>query len=293
MKKFLKDWKWVIVAGIIILGFGFVLRIFHLTIIPVFADEAIYIRWSQIMASEPTLRFLPLSDGKQPLFMWILMFFVKKMTDPLFAGRLLSAVSGVGSMIGLFLLTYYIFKSKKAALFASILWAVSPVSLFFDRMALVDAMLTCFGIWTLYLSLVVADTLRLDMAMILGFVLGFAGLTKSPALFFAALIPVCVILLKKPKDIFKYAGLLGVAYVIAFGMYNIQRLGPNFGMLSSRTSDYIFPLSRIFVYPTDPIRYNLPTTLSWLIAMGPVGLLLLAFVGIATNFKKQTKYIFS
>ncbi|QQG42197.1 MAG: glycosyltransferase family 39 protein [Candidatus Woesebacteria bacterium] len=291
MKKFLRDWKWVILAGILILGFGFALRIFHLTIIPVFADEAIYIRWSQIMASEPTLRFLPLSDGKQPLFMWILMFFVKKVTDPLFAGRLLSAVSGIGSMIGIFLLTYYIFKSKLSALFASIFWAVSPVTLFFDRMALVDSMLTCFGIWTLYLGLIVADTKRLDMAMILGFVLGFAGLTKSPALFFAALIPVCVILLKKPKDVFKYAGLLGVAYVIAFGMYNIQRLGPNFGMLSSRTSDYVFPLSRILVYPTDPIRYNLPTTLNWLVAMGPVGLLLLAIIGIAINFRKQTKHI--
>lgn len=291
MKKFLKDWKWVILAGVVILGFGFALRVFHLTIVPVFADEAIYIRWSQIMASEPTLRFLPLSDGKQPLYMWILMFYVKRLNDPLFAGRLLSAVSGIGSMVGLFFLTYYIFKSKLAALFASFLWAFSPVSLFFDRMALVDAMLVCFGIWTLYLSLVVADTLRLDMAMILGFILGFAGLTKSPALFFAALIPVSVILLKKPKDFFKYAGLLGIAYIIAFGMYNIQRLGPNFGMLSSRTSDYVFPLSRIFVYPTDPIRYNLPTTFSWLVAMGPVGLLLLALVGILINFRKQTKYI--
>ncbi len=291
MKKFLRDWKWVILAGIVILSFGFALRVFHLTIIPVFADEAIYIRWSQIMASEPTLRFLPLSDGKQPFFMWILMFYVKHLHDPLFAGRLLSAVSGIGSMVGLFFLTYYIFKSKLAALFASILWAVSPITLFFDRMALVDAMLTCFGIWTLYMSLIVADTLRLDMAMILGFILGFAGLTKSPALFFAALIPVSVILLRKPKDIFKYAGLLIVSYVIAFGMYNIQRLGPNFALLTSRTSDYVFPLSRIFVYPTDPIRYNLPTTLSWLIAMGPTGLLLLALAGIAFNFKKQTKYV--
>ncbi len=291
MKKFLNEWKWMILAGLGILVFGFVLRIINLTIIPVFADEAIYIRWSQIMSSEPTLRFLPLSDGKQPLFMWILMFFVKRLSDPLLAGRLLSVVSGVGSMVGLFFLTYYLFRSKAVALMASLLWALSPLSLFFDRMALVDAMLTCFGIWTLFLSLVMVQTLRLDMAMILGFVLGLASLTKSPALFFAALIPVAVILLKKPKDVIKYVGLLGVVYLIAFGMYNIQRLGPNFALLTLRTKDYVFPLSRIFVYPTDPIRYNLPTTFNWLSAMGPIGLLLLALIGAVKNFKKYTKYI--
>jgi len=291
MKKFWKSWGWVILVGLGILIVAFALRLFHLTIIPVFADEAIYIRWSQIMASEPTLRFLPLSDGKQPLFMWILMLFVKRLSDPLFAGRLLSAVSGIGSMIGLFFLTYYIFKSKTSALLAVVLWAISPLSLFFDRMALVDSMLTCFGIWTLFLSLITADTLRLDMAMLSGFALGFAGLTKSPALFFAALIPVSVILLKKPKDLLKYVSLLLITYVIAFGMYNIQRLGPNFALLTSRTSDYVFPLSRIITNPTDPIRYNLPTTFSWLTAMGPIGLVLLAVVGVILNYKKHKKYI--
>ena len=243
------------------------------------------------MNSEPTLRFLPLSDGKQPLFMWILMFYVKRLSDPLFAGRLLSVASGLGSMIGLFFLTYYIFKSKLSALFASVLWVLSPLSLFFDRMALVDSMLTCFGIWTLYLSLMMADTLRLDVAMLSGFMLGLAGLTKSPALFFAVLIPVSVILLKKPKDLLKYTGLLAVIYIIAFAMYNIQRLGPNFSLLASRTGDYVFPLSRILIYPMDPIRYNLPTTLSWLSAMCPFGLMLLTAIGIIVNFKKCRKYI--
>jgi predicted membrane-bound mannosyltransferase len=227
VNKLWQNWGWVFLAGLGILIVGFVLRITNLNILPVFCDEAIYIRWSQIMASEPTLRFLPLSDGKQPLFMWILMFYVKRLGDPLFAGRLLSAITGIGSMIGLFFLTYYIFKSKISALFASILWVLSPLSLFFDRMALVDSMLTCFGIWTLLLSLIMATTLRLDIAMIAGFILGLASLTKSPALFYAALIPVATILLKKPKDILKYIGLLVVVYVIAFGMYNIQRLGPN------------------------------------------------------------------
>jgi hypothetical protein len=74
-------------------------------------------------------------------------------------------------------------------------------------------------------------------------------------------------------------------------MYNIQRLGPNFALLSSRTQDYVFPLSRIFVYPTDPIRYNLPTAFSWLSIMGPLGLMLLGALGIIINFRKHAKHI--
>src|SRR5688572_8408086 len=126
MKTFFKNnWKWFLaVSVVLLLALG--LRIYNLTILPVFADEAIYIRWSQIMSSEPTLRFLPLSDGKQPFFMWILMFFVKRLDDPLFAGRMISAVSGMGSMVGLFFLTYYLFKSKLSALLAVFLWALSP-----------------------------------------------------------------------------------------------------------------------------------------------------------------------
>lgn len=291
MRKFWHAWGWIVLIGLVLIVFGFLLRLFHLTIIPVFADEAIYIRWSQIMASEPTLRFLPLSDGKQPLFMWILMLYVKRLVDPLFAGRVLSAISGIGSMVGLFLLTHHIFKSKWAALFAVFFWAISPLALFFDRMALVDSMLTALGIWVLYLSLLTAESLRLDLAMLTGFALGFASLTKSPALFFAALIPISVILLKKPKGLLKYFGLLLVTYAIAFSMYNIQRLGPNFALLTSRTGDYVFPLSRIITNPTDPIRYNLPTTFSWLFAMGPVGLVLLALIGVVINCKQYKKYI--
>src|SRR3989338_10694050 len=128
MKKLVKKRKLTSLLLFLILIFGLVLRLYNLTILPVFADEAIYIRWSQIMSAEPTLRFLPLSDGKQPLFMWILMFVVKRISDPLFAGRILSVLSGLGTMIGLFLLTFYLFKSKKAALVSTLAWAISPFS---------------------------------------------------------------------------------------------------------------------------------------------------------------------
>ena len=62
--------------------------------------------------------------------------------------------------------------------------------------------------------------------MVTGFLLGFAVLTKSPAIFIALLLP-SFWFLTNWKGIWR----LGATYLIAFGIYNIQRLGPNFGML--------------------------------------------------------------
>ena len=86
-----------------------VTRIQNINAIPVFADEAIYVRWSQVIKNVETLRFIPLTDGKQPLFMWLTVPFFKLTTDPLFAGRLVSIISGLFLSISLFLLYSLIF----------------------------------------------------------------------------------------------------------------------------------------------------------------------------------------
>ena len=39
---------------------------------------------------------------------------------------------------------------------------------------------------------------------------------------------------------------LGATYVLAFAMYNIQRLGPNFSQLTARTGDYVLPFSHLW-----------------------------------------------
>ena len=189
IKKTLKDWKSVIIFAPFILLFAVFIRTYNLTSIPVFADEAIYIRWAQVMQAEPTLRFLPLSDGKQPLFMWTVIPFLKLFTDPLVAGRMVSVATGIGSLVGIFILSYILFKNKAVSLAASLIYAISPFTVFFDRMALVDSMLTFFGLWTIIFALLTAKFERLDTAMLTGFALGGAALTKSPSLFFALLIP--------------------------------------------------------------------------------------------------------
>ncbi|MFC1625704.1 ArnT family glycosyltransferase [Patescibacteria group bacterium] len=296
MKKFLKQWRWTILIGIVVLVLGTLLRVYNLTLLPVFVDEAIYIRWSQIMVNEPTLRFLPLSDGKQPLFMWVLMFLVKRFSDPLFIGRLLSVASGVGTMVGIFTLSYLLFKSKMVSLTSAFIWAISPYSLFFDRMALVDPMLCMFGVATAIFGLLTVRYKRLDYALLTGLSLGFASLTKSPAVFFAVLLPVGWLIYFPKQSRLRYVlsacGLLSSTFILAFGMYNIQRLGPNFHLLTSRTEDYVFPISHAWTNFKDPFVFHIQEVfVDWLVKMGTWPILLAWLFSYLINWKKHSRQL--
>ncbi|KKU81065.1 MAG: hypothetical protein UY08_C0003G0016 [Candidatus Gottesmanbacteria bacterium GW2011_GWA1_47_8] len=98
MKLTDKPWLKVGLLALITVGLFLVLRFYKLLSLPVFVDESIYIRWSQVMRAEPTLRFLPLSDGKQPLFMWLVIPALKLFRDPVFAGRTISVVAGFATL---------------------------------------------------------------------------------------------------------------------------------------------------------------------------------------------------
>ena len=284
LKSIISEWKWTLLGLVLILGIGFAIRIINLTILPVFVDEAIYVRWSQVMATEPTLRFLPLSDGKQPLYMWVLMFLIKFFENPLYAGRLISVFTGMGSLFGIFTLSYLLFKSKKVSILASLIYALSPFAVFFDRMALVDSMLSMFGIWTGVFGILTAKYKRLDLAMLTGFMLGFVALTKSPAIFIALLLP-SFWLLSNLSSIW----ILGATYFIAFGMYNILRLGPNFDLLSSRTADYVLPISHFWTNTLDPLIPHLKDFVVWLSSIGPMAIIPLMILGVYAGLSKHFK----
>src|SRR3989344_4878367 len=301
MRKFLYQWKSVIIFLPTISLFGFLLRVTRIVLYqqPIFADEAIYVRWAQVMRAEPTLRFLPLSDGKQPLFMWSMIPLLKLFSDPLIAGRMLSVICSLATGIGIFLLTYLLFKNKKVSLIATLLYALSPFAVFFDSMALVDSMLASFAVWTLYLGLLTAQKLRLDYAMLTGFALGGASLTKSPWIFFAGFLPLSAIFLgwpRRPGDKFKtlvtYALLLLVTFTLSLTIYNILRLGPNFHLISSRNADYVFPLSHFWTNPKDPFIFHFDRALEWIWGIGPWSVFLLFIGGVIINFKKYRKQVF-
>ena len=233
----------------------FLLRLPNLTLQPIFADEAIYIRWAQVIKAESTLRFLPLSDGKTPLFMWSMIPLFKFIQDPLFAGRFLSVISGFFTLLGVFFLARKVFNTR-TAFWAGLLYVITPYTVFFDRMALVDSMLAAFTVWIVYFSIWLINSLRLDLSMILGYLLGGAILTKTPGMINLFLLPISILGFNRKKGgkytLVNLLILWGVAIVIALVMYNFLRLGPNFHLLSSRNADYVFSPLELVGRPLDP-----------------------------------------
>jgi len=288
-----KNLKFFLALFLVVI-FGLLIRLVNLTSLPVFADEAIYIRWAQVMRAEQTLRFLPLSDGKQPLFMWVVIPFLKIFSDPLMAGRIVSVLTGVVTIIGVFCLTKLLFDDNRTAFLAALMATVTPFLVFFDRLALADSMLAMFGIWTLFFAVKTTTTLRLDFAMLGGFALSGALLTKSPALFFAILLPTALIMVKTKGKVrrrlevyFKAIFLLGVTLLIGYGMYNILRLGPNFQLLSSRNQDYVFPFSHLFQSPFNPFFGHFKDFWGYLWLMGPFPLVILSLAGLVRGLKSN------
>ncbi|MDD3998551.1 MAG: glycosyltransferase family 39 protein [Candidatus Shapirobacteria bacterium] len=237
---------------IIICVLFLVSRIWNLNSLPVFGDEAIYIRWAQIIKSVDTLRFIPLTDGKQPLFMWFNAISLRFISDPLISGRLISVFSGLGILITLFLISH--------SFLPSLIYICLPFAFFFDRLATADTLLSFFGVFSLYLSLKLAKFPRYDLSMLLGVVLGLAWLTKSPAIYFIVL-SLLTFIIYNPNNIKKlYFPFLSV--FIAFIIYNLLRLGPAFAQIALRNKDYIWPLTEVLKHPLDPLIPHLNDTLS-------------------------------
>ncbi|MBI2310431.1 glycosyltransferase family 39 protein [Candidatus Collierbacteria bacterium] len=273
------------------------LRLPSLTRIPVFVDEAIYIRWSQVMRNEPSLRFLPLSDGKQPLFMWATMPSLKIFSDPLVAGRMVSVIAGIMSLFGIAFLTFVLTQNFFLSSLASLVYAVLPFSVFFDRMALVDSLLSAFGLWSLGLGALLIKKTRLDLAMLLGFAIGFGQITKSPAIFFYLWQPFLFLALFdfRSKDVkkrlIKLVGAWVVALFISLAVYNILRLGTNFHLIGSRNQDYLFSIREVLAHPANPLIGNSKTTFLWLWYLFTPPFFLCLFTSFFSRFRKISFWI--
>lgn len=291
MTNLFKQHKFTILTLGLFTVLYFILRLPNLTLQPIFADEAIYIRWAQIAKAEPTLRFISLQDGKTPLFMWAMSPLFKIFSDPLFAGRLLSVIAGFFSLAGIVFMGWKFF-NRRVALWAGFLMVFSPFIVFFDRMALVDSLLAAFSIWSLNLSLLLIKYQRIDLAMVLGYSLGGGILTKTPGMFGFLTLPVTLLSFNwrqknRDRQLIKVVLLFILAAIIGMVIYNILRLGPGFQMLSSRDGDYIHSPLSVLRHPLDPFLPHFRDLMDWLPKFLTIPVLLLALLGVALAFVKR------
>jgi len=265
--------------------------------LPVFSDEAIYIRWAQVAFHEPEkYAFLPMLDGKPPLHVWSLIPFLQVFEDPLLAGRLVSVMAGLFTMYVFGLLVKELGGSEDDRFLGMIIVLITPFWFFHHRMALAEAELGL--VFALGLLFGLRMMRKFHWKDFIGFALSF-GLAlwiKTTALFFIpvyALIPLLCIAFEKQslqlKDVVqiywnrRIVG-LAVSGMIGIVLFLLLRLSPLFPSLFTRSADYTFSFTQIM---DGEWRYvlleSLPRTMVWIIWYMSPFLLFASFYGKKRN----------
>lgn len=238
----------IIVAPILLVLF-LATRLINILAVPIFTDEAIYTRWSQIARYDSNWRFISLTDGKQPAFVWINMIVMRFFDDPLMGGRVVSVICGLFVVIGLYFVTKEIFRGNKYArimgLVASSLAVFYPFLLVYDRLALYESMIAAFMVWALYFQITLIRRIRFDMSMITGLVMGGAVLTKSSGFLALYLIPFIFLLFDFKKKDRRSRLIRAVFYFILSAVivnvcYAILRLSPFYHIINQKNAVFVY-----------------------------------------------------
>jgi len=293
--NFIKKNKTVILVLCLLSAAFATFRLFHITSLPIFTDEAIYIRWAQTGLRDPYYRFLSLTDGKQPLFIWIMYPFLKVFHDPLIAGRMVSVFSGFATMLGLGMVSFALFRKTSIALLTMAIYLVYPFAQVMDRMALYDSMVAMFFVWSLYISILLVRNLRLDIAYMLGFILGGGILTKTSNFLSIYLLPLTLLLFNfqekhRNKRLIKWFGLVVLAILISQVMYGVLRLSPLPNVISQKNNNFYYPFSEWIHHPFMYVSGNihgLIVPLFQYLTLPFVLLIIISLVYIRRDFKEK------
>lgn len=268
IKKFLNANKIQILTWSGLVSAYFFTRLVNLKMMPIFTDEAIYSYWAQIALNDPANRFISLEDGKQPLFIWLAAIFQEFIEDPLIATRLVSVFAGFGSLIGIYLLAKTLF-TERVAKVADVLYIILPLTLLYDRLALFDSLLTMFGIYAFYFTVKMVQNPRLDTALLNGFTIGGALITKSSGAFFLYLIPFSLLFFnfksrENPLKLLKWISLTVVTFLLSQIIFNSLRLSPLFYIINRKNHEFIRTFAEILDNPMIQLPSNINTLITWL-----------------------------
>lgn len=296
----------VILLPLFSLVFLFI-RLVSLMSLPIFTDEAIYTRWAQIARQDANWRFISLTDGKQPSFVWLDMVIMKFFRDPLMAGRVVSVIAGLIMLFGIYFLTREVFKTSKSqnaarivALIACAIFVLYPFSLVYDRMAIYDSLVAAFFVWALYFQILLVRRVRLDIAMVLGFILGGSVLTKSIGFLSIYMTPFLLFLFNFEKKGLRFRFVKFILYailgvIIANVMYSILRLSPFFHIISEKNSIFIYSVRDWLDFSTSQKVQNFMSNFSglfnWFYIYFTIPYILLAISAFFVNLKQTREKI--
>lgn len=275
----------------------FVTHLWNLTLLPVFADESIYIRWAQLMMDDwHRYAFFALNDGKTPLFIWSLIPFQYLFADQLFAARFVSVLVGAAQVIAIKEFVKTLGGRAKTQWLAMLLTTILPFWFFYHRMALMDGMLTLFiTIAALgMIKIVQAKKVKVITILWTGLAFGLALWSKLPALFILPIFPLMIFLKSKLTFKKRLPSLIPLGAAAFFGLviFGLMRIAPGFGQLFHRGSDFSYPVGDVLFHGAwlETLR-NYPTYFTYFALYLTPGILLLSFAGMFSNKYRRTTAI--
>lgn len=269
--------KWFVVGLLVLLYL--ITRMVNLTILPVFADEAIYIRWGQLIEEDwQRYAFFSIQDGKPPLFMWVLaatLFWYRN--DPLLVARTVSVVFGLVSMFLVGILARIIGLKKVGQVIAMSLYVLLPYTCFHDRMALIDTMLLTY-LLVGWIGFVLILKNQPKSSLLFGVGIGLSLWAKTSSLM---MLPAWGVIFglrfgSLSRELMKK---LVMGLIVGIAIFAGLRFEPTFPALFTRSRDFTFSVGEVISGQTSQIWPNALRVVGWLLTYALVPLVISLYPG--------------
>jgi len=198
-----------IIFMIIITSLYLVTRLVNILNLPIYVDEPLYVLRARETLDGDIL--FGLRESLKPVYVWIVAAFFLVIKDQLFVLRGVSVLAGLLTMPVCYLITKRLYPQQSLGYLAVFIYLSSPFALFFNRLGIVDTLLTLLMGLTILFSIYLWENPTIKWAVLLGLTLSLATLTKTYGILYG-LTPILLwLLVEKRSSWRKFMMLMAVA----------------------------------------------------------------------------------
>ena len=270
----------------------FLTRSVNIKGVPIFIDEAIYLKWARDARAGRLWASL-LWDGKPPLHSWSMVPLLGVFRDPLVAGRATSILFGALTTLGIFLIGKELLDWKLGAI-AAFLYVACPFALWYDRLAIAESMLLALFVFAIYFAVKAARSGSAWYLIGTGIATGLALLTKGTA---TLIYPIAIFayVVRDPREepaeakrpLVRWSVSIGVSLLVGFAILNMLRLSPKYTARSHFIATRTKGITAALATPLKTLlRFNWSIFISILKYLTPA-VLVIALAGLALSLIKR------
>jgi uncharacterized membrane protein len=272
---------------IAILAVGAAFRFWNLLGLPLFVDESLWLRWAtnpyqylpRGAGALDVLRVSLIGDVNPPLLHWTLLAVLPWVDQPVLAARALTATFGLVAVLGTYLLASELF-DKRVGVVASLVHAVLPLAVFFDRIIHYDALTAACVVHVAWLSARLARRPSARAGLILGIVLAAALIANPRGATIAPAPALALLLLRHGRSLRECLPCFGMAYLAAALLAPLSFMGVPLQRVIDKILPFALAPDEVAGTPTELWAANLARLSTWTETYVGPDLLKLAVLGV-------------